>query len=76
MGRTPWDADTEFRIERSESSVGADGYALGEPKRLVCDACGASVPLTCAPSAGVDELDHDAGCPQADVHSERFRRSE
>jgi hypothetical protein len=67
---TPWEPDTEYRIETSETPVDVDGYKIGEPKRLVCEACGASVLLTEEPSRGIDELGHAPCCPQ------RYARSE
>lgn len=70
MSLTPWDSETEYRIERSETPVTEDGYKIGEPKWLICETCTAHVLLTEEPSAGVDELDHDLDCPQRWVRSE------
>lgn len=74
MTPTPWDAETEYAIERSDSPITVDGYKIGEPKRLVCEACGASVLLTEEPSAGVDDLPHDKRCSQRWARSEWWRR--
>jgi len=68
--RSPFDPDTHFAIVPSDTPVSEDGYKLGEPKRLECDACSASVLLTRQPSAGVDELQHDPDCPQRFVRSD------
>jgi hypothetical protein len=62
--RSPLDPDVEFAIHRSETSVDDDGYERGEPKHLVCLACGESVPLTEVPSAGVFRFPHTKHCPQ------------
>jgi len=67
---TPWDRETEFVLERSDSPVDHDGYKLGEFKWLICGTCTAHVLLTEAPSPGVDEPDHDPACPQRFVRSE------
>jgi len=65
MMRSPFDPDTHYRIRRSETPVDVDGYKIGEPKKLVCDECGASVLLTEEPSPGVDDgLPHDPQCSQ------------
>lgn len=69
-GPLPWHPDHEYRIETSDSSVTVDGYALGEPKRLSCDYCAASVLLDRdATTPGIDDLQHERGCPN------RFARS-
>ena len=70
MTATPWDPDHEYRIEPSETSIGEDGYAKGEPKFLACEFCGARVQLTEArDDPGIDDLAHAADCPN------RFARS-
>lgn len=70
---TPWDPETRYAIVESDSPVSVDGYALGEPKRLVCDECGASVELTRERSPGVDYLRHEPDCPQFEARSQWFR---
>ena len=76
--RSPWDPETHYSIEHSDSPVTVDGYAKGEPKRLVCDGCGTSVLLTEEPSPGVDELGHAPGWPnrgaKSDWWAEQFQR--
>ena len=63
--------ETHFRIQTSDSPVSVDGYALNEPCELVCDECGASVPIDDAGGhqTAVDELPHSRGCSQRDVKS-------
>lgn len=68
------DPETHFAIQPSESPVTVDGYAQGEPKYLECDECGARVQIdgpdeTQTP---IDNLPHDADCPQRDVVSQYF----
>jgi len=70
MCRSFADPDTEFELLRSDTPVDVDGYKLGEPKKLQCPECGASVLLTPEPSPGVDELQHHPQCPQRWVRSE------
>lgn len=70
---TPWDPSTEYRIVASGSPVTVDGYALGEPKRLTCGECGASVELTAERTPGVDYLRHDPDCGQFESRSAWFR---
>lgn len=73
-GRTPWDPSTEYRIVESDSPVTVDGYSQGEPKRLECCFCGASVVLDPDPSTpGIDDLSHQAGCPNRFARSEWWR---
>jgi len=51
-----------------------DGLAIGEPKFLECDTCGASVRID-GPDGhqtAIDDLPHDRSCPQRDVVSEYF----
>ncbi|MFW5896200.1 MAG: hypothetical protein ACOCUA_02330 [archaeon] len=67
---TPWSERTHYRIVSSRSPLDEDGYKIGEPKRLECEACGASVQLTEEPSAGVDELPHSPDCLQRWARSE------
>lgn len=74
MTPTPWDPDTEYVLERSDTPVSEDGYKIGEPKRLVCGGCGASVLLTEEPSPGVDDLSHERDCPNRWARSEWWRR--
>jgi len=65
--RSVTDPDTHFTVKQSD--VGDDdGCRVGEPARLVCDACGESVPLTRDPSAGVDDFPHAPDCDQRFVH--------
>jgi hypothetical protein len=72
---TPWEADTEFQIERSETPVSEDGYKTGEPKFLSCEFCSARTLITKDPSdPGVDDLSHDSDCPQRFVRSEWFQQ--
>jgi len=66
--RSPADPDTHFSIVTSDSPISVDGYALNEPKELVCDDCGASVLLTPEPSAGIDEFPHKPNCDQRACH--------
>lgn len=74
MSLTPWDGDTHFRIEDSDSPITVDDYALGEPKRLVCEACGASVILDPdLATPGIDDLEHASDCPNRFARSEWFR---
>lgn len=70
MSLTPWDEETHFEIEASDSPITVDGYAKGEPKELRCEECGASVLLTEDPSPGVDELQHERWCSQRWVRSQ------
>lgn len=61
------DPETEFEIVTSDSPVSVDGYALGEPTGEVkCDACEAIL------EGCIDEIEHDADCPQRNVHSRRW----
>lgn len=73
MTPTPWDPQTEYEIARSDSPINVDGYKLGEPKRLVCEECGADVLLTEEPSAGVDDMEHERDCSQRWVKSDWYR---
>jgi len=73
MQMTPWDRETEFAIQTSDSGIEVDGYALNEPKRLVCEGCGASVLLTEDPSPGVDDLEHSRDCPNRFAKSDWYR---
>ncbi|MFC5135519.1 MULTISPECIES: hypothetical protein [Haloferacaceae] len=62
--------ETHFRIEVSKPGD-HDGHQVGEPARLECDECGASVPID-GPDGhetAVDELPHSRGCSQRDVKS-------
>lgn len=62
--RSPFDPDTLFSIQRSESPITEGGYSLGEPKILSCEFCEASVLITEDPSPlGVDDLNHERDCP-------------
>lgn len=55
------DPDTHFEIVRSHTPVTVDGFALNEPTGEVrCDECGGA-------ALHYAHIDHDAGCPQADV---------
>ncbi|MFC7202836.1 hypothetical protein ACFQJC_04865 [Haloferax namakaokahaiae] len=67
--------DTHFRIIASETSVSNDGYRKGEPMKLECDCCGASVMLTPEPSPGIDELPHKPWCDQRFVESRWWQRN-
>jgi hypothetical protein len=69
-GATPWQKETEYRLEKSDTPVDVDGYKIGEPKELVCADCGATVQLTEEPSAGIDDLEHSPTC------SNRFAKSD
>ncbi|MFW5905614.1 MAG: hypothetical protein ACOCUO_02080 [archaeon] len=73
------DPETHFEIITSDSPVTVDGYALGEPKQLRCEECGATVILTEQPTPGVDELQHRKDCSQRWTRSqwwaEHFDRS-
>lgn len=72
--RSPFDPDTEFTIERSESPISEDGYKIGEPKILSCEFCNASVLITEDPSSpGVDDLSHERDCPQRFARSQWWR---
>jgi hypothetical protein len=73
MTPSPFDPQTEYEIQRSDSPIDVDGYKLGEPKRLVCEECGASEKLTEDPSAGVDDLSHAKGCSQRWAKSDWYR---
>jgi len=74
MSATPWNAETHYRIERSQVPVNVDGYKVGEPKRLVCVGCGASVRLDPDPATpGIDDLSHAADCSQRWAKSEWWR---
>jgi hypothetical protein len=74
MSATPWNLETHYRIERSQVPVSADGYKLGEPKRLVCGECGTSVTLDPDPATpGIDDLSHAADCAQRWAKSEWWR---
>lgn len=73
MTVSPFDAATVYEIRRSDSPITVDGYKIGEPKRLRCAECGASVLLTPDPSAGVDDLQHDPDCSQRWARSEWWR---
>lgn len=65
------DPSTHFRIEPSQTPVTVDGMAKGEPKRLVCEACGAAALITPDPTgASIEDLEHDRTCPQRFVTSE------
>jgi len=71
---TPWDAESEYRIERSQTPVSEDGYKKGEPKYLACQYCEARVLLTPDPEdPGVDDLAHDRDCPNRFARSHWFR---
>ena len=62
------DPETHFEIIRSDLPVTVDGFALNEPTGEVrCDECG-SVAMC------VDQIDHDKGCPQSDVHSRDWQQ--
>ena len=74
MTASPFDAETHYKIIDSDSPVNVDGYKLGEPKRLVCEECGARVELTAEPSAGVDDLPHSPACSQRFARSEYWRQ--
>lgn len=53
---------THFEFVRSEAGQD-DGHHVGEPTGEVrCVECGAV-------DANVDHIDHEADCPQTDVHS-------
>lgn len=65
------DPDTEFRIVVSEPGDD-DGCRVGEPRELVCDACGESIRLTREPSAGVDDFPHAPDCSQRFTHFHWF----
>jgi len=68
------DPETTFAIVGSESPPTVDGLAIGEPKFLECDTCGASVRID-GPDGhqtAIDDLPHDRSCPQRDVVSEYF----
>jgi hypothetical protein len=73
MAQSPFDPETHYFLERSQSPRSVDGYRQEEPKRLVCEECGANVRLTEQPSAGVDELGHDPTCPQRYAKSRWWR---
>lgn len=73
MSPTPWDKNTHYRIEKSETPPSEDGYWPGEPKKLVCEGCGTDVLLTEEPSVGVDDLDHDRDCPNRFAKSNWYR---
>jgi hypothetical protein len=70
---SPFDDDTEYRIEKSGTPPTVDGYAAEEPKYLICECCGARVQLTDGPSAGIDDLPHAPACPQRFARSEWWR---
>lgn len=70
---TPWDKESEYRIVSSASSLGADGFAMGEPKYLECAECGARVLLTRERSHGIDWLKHAPECPNDRARSRWFR---
>lgn len=61
------DPDTHFSIIVSKPGDD-DGCRVGEPKELVCDACGAATKLTREPSAGIDDFPHRPDCPQRFTH--------
>ena len=68
------DPETHFAIVPSDSPVTVDGYAMGEPKLLECDECGAQV-LIDAPDetqTTIDNLPHDRDCPQRGVASRYY----
>ena len=57
------DPQTHFRMLRSETPVNVDGFKLGEPTgEIECEECGAS-------HLNIDEIPHDADCPQRFVKS-------
>lgn len=66
--------DTHFRIEVSGSPPSVDGLAIEEPKWMVCDCCGAKVRIDAADETqtAIDNLPHDAGCPQRDTTSRYY----
>lgn len=65
-GRSFSDPETEFALERSETSVDVDGFKLGEPTGTVtCEECGQS-------AAAPEYINHDKNCPQRDVRSEYY----
>ena len=70
------DAETVFAIVASESPVSVDGYAMGEPKRLVCDECDAHALLD-GPDGHqttIDNLPHDRTCSQRGVASRYYEK--
>jgi hypothetical protein len=69
------DPDTEFEIETAESSEGWDGVRNGEPVRMRCPKCGATLPITRDPSASIEELPHEPGCEQRGVVSEYWEET-
>ncbi|ELZ84429.1 hypothetical protein C453_12821 [Haloferax elongans ATCC BAA-1513] len=70
MVRSFSSSETHFRLIKSETSVGQDGYRKGEPKAMECASCGAKVPITREPSVSIEELPHCSNCDQRDVKSE------
>ena len=60
---------THFHIEKSETSVSVDGFALGEPTGMITCLC-------CLEShLNVDEIGHEPNCPQRFVHSRWYAES-
>lgn len=67
-GRSPFDPDTEFWLERSGTPVNVDGFKLGEPTgEVVCAECGAV-------ARDMDDLAHPWWCPQFGVHSQFWHK--
>ncbi len=68
-GRSPFDPDTEFWLERSGTPVDVDGFKLGEPTgEVVCPFCGGV-------AWDVDGIVHPDWCPQFGVHSEWWEQT-
>lgn len=73
---SPFDPETEYGIEESETPPSVDGYARGEPKFLVCEGhpqCNARVQLTEEPSPGIDDLGHHPECPNRFAKTDFWR---
>lgn len=72
------DSETEFVLVESETPPSVDGYAIGEPKRIVCADCGHGITVDGPPAEGgdhdqaIEEIPHARDCPQRDVFSEWF----
>lgn len=57
------DPETHYRLEKSNTPVTVDGFALGEPTGMVmCEECGRE-------AENVDEIPHASDCPQRFVKS-------
>ncbi|WP_156105723.1 hypothetical protein [Halobellus rufus] len=69
------DPDTEFEIVVAETSEDWDGARRGEPVKMRCPDCGATLPITREPSASIEELPHDPDCPQRGVTSQWWERT-